>query len=105
MFVLNSGKIRKFKSILGFLIYFAVTTAFSWISTLLYIVPLQIIYEDGKYQFFISAHPILDIFKRIQDYKIKNVVLDFNNVFWSIAFIVVLYFVSRHLIKNKIELE
>ncbi|HHU55142.1 MAG TPA: hypothetical protein GXZ48_00430 [Acholeplasmataceae bacterium] len=98
---LNCGKIKKYKLLLGFLIYYGVNLVSNWIKTLVYIIPYQVVIKHNKLDIIKGTHPLKSIFAGQTHFSILN----FNNVFWTIIFIVTLYMISRYIIKNKIELE
>ena len=96
--LLNIGKIKRAKFLIGIIIYYLISTLMTWLGSLVLIVPFEITmgYEGklviekivfGEYGLFIGH------------------ILNFNIMFWLLVGIFGLYFLSRYLIKNKIELE
>lgn len=99
---LNIGKIKKFKFLLGFLIFYGVNLITSWIINLLQIVPFVVVLKANRLDIIKNADPYLGFFDQISN---SLVLLNFNSILWHSVFIISLYIISRYLIKNKLELE
>ena len=97
--ILNIGKIKRFKFIFGVIIYYFTSVIINWITTLVFIIPYSIV----------TGEKGIEIVK--VEYGWNNMifsqysVLSFNTLFWSTIAIIGFYFLSRYLIKNKLELE
>lgn len=96
--LLNAGKIRRHKMLVGFAVFFGIALIFNWVSNLFVVLPYGLHYFDGfNIVHFEDYHGLagLDIY----------IVLNFNKLFWTLLFIPGLYFLSRNLIYKHLELE
>lgn len=106
--ILNIGKIKKVKLLLGFLIYFGITSILNYFTSLFKIIPFSL-YYDRDLGFFIEQIPMFYgkndnafIFLFLEG---SRSVLDFSTIFINILAIIGGYFLSRYLISHKLELE
>lgn len=95
--ILNVGKIKKHKILLGILIFYGLSTAFSFCVRLFNFIPFDIRFSDHHVY-------IVDVEFRFFEYGLFDFSVLNNMVFISIC-IVAGIFIIRHLIEKKIELE
>lgn len=105
--ILNCLRIRKFKILLSIILYYVLYFVLSLISNFATVIPFSLYYSfESKTAFFgISDNPYTTKGDFIKYSKSAIEVIDFNAFFWVIVVIIVLYFITNHIIKNKIELE
>lgn len=97
---LNTGRIKKYKLLVGVVFYYLVVQILSWIKALFVIIPYVLV-DNGmggleiikRKDLFLS--PVLSTFTG----------LDFNNLLINVIVIIGFYFLARYIIKTKIELE
>jgi len=94
LILLNIGKITKHKRLAGFGMFFGLSMISTWIKGLIRALPFRLRFSGGSY-----------IFERIVTGMTRTGLINFNNLFWNFIFITSLYFLSKYLIKNKLELE
>jgi len=98
--ILNIGKVKRYKMLVGIAIYFGLSTAASWIKSLFTVVPLGLYFEEGTY----SIHRITTIWN-LENFSFSFPLINFNDLLWNIALIIGLYIGSRLMIKHRLELE
>jgi len=98
---LNTGKIKKYKLLVGFLMFYGINIVISWIIRIINIIPYQVVFDD-RIHIIRTPKSYWGFFIPI---GFDTVLLDFNSILWHSIFIVTLYLLSRYLIKHKLELE
>ena len=100
--LLNTGRIKKFKLLCGIIFYYLIVNVLSWVKALVRIIPyaimngqngIEIVKTPNFYNFYLG--PLIT----------NNSFLDLNNLLFNLIAIVGFYFLSRYIIKNKLELE
>lgn len=98
--VLNIGIVKKYKLLIGVIIYYLISLGISYIENILKFIPYVLAYENNSYQ-LIPYDEVSDITMVLMFGKI----FDFNQLIYNIIIIIVFYLLSRNNIKSKIELE
>lgn len=101
--ILNIGKVKKFKILIGLSIFYGVSLVISWISKIVMIIPYY--FEIYQGDLIISKVKHGDYFSSDLLFSSLSGTLFFNTILWTIVSIFILYFISRYLIKYKVELE
>lgn len=96
--LLNIGKIRKFKLLLGVGIYYLISIFVSMIK-MIQIIPFAMYNDNGRLVIYNLVGNILEF--RNYGFQLFN----FNNIFFNIVFIIIFYLLTRLLITKKLELE
>lgn len=98
--VLNIGRIKKFKFLVGIVLYYIISTIIGWLGNLLLIFPYRAKIRNGELLFERFTLRNSDIF-----YDPLMGYINLNLMFWCLVGIFGFYFLTRHFIKNLLELE
>lgn len=97
--ILNIGKIRKFKFLVGIILYYIISTIVGWLGNLLLIIPYRALFSNGSLTFEKFTIQNQFILAPLMGY------INLNVTFWSLVAIVGFYLLTRYIIKNLLELE
>lgn len=104
--ILNTGKMKKHKLLLGILIFYAFSTIHSWVEQFLVIIPYSLYINPVDGGWFIG--PSYTIYSMIfnPDMLINGTpILSFNSILIQLVLIVGIFVFSEKMIKNHLELE
>lgn len=103
--ILNSGKIKKVKLLIGAFLFYAITNVISSLTNILIIIPYSIyIGESGMT--IDKSYTIFDMLWGSNSLYSNGIpIMNFNTILLNIVFIALFYFISRKLIRDHLELE
>lgn len=101
---LNMGKVKKFKLLIGVILYYIIWAGINFMSNLIRLLPFVLTYDysEHSYQFVHHSELTGNVLSLILN---SGGYFDFNSLLYNMIAIVVFYLLSRHNIKYKIELE
>ena len=100
--VLNTGTIKKYKLLVGVVFYYLIMNVLSWAKTIIRIIPYILVEGNNGFEIVKTDFSVNNPFGAL---IVNYVGLDFNGVLFNLIAIVGFYFLSRYIIKTKIELE
>ncbi|MCK9536553.1 MAG: hypothetical protein M0R05_03005 [Bacilli bacterium] len=98
--VLNIGKIHRYKTLVGFALYFGLSIVSSWIKNLFVVIPFGLYFSGNSY--YIGR---INNISNIVPFFNNAPLIDFNCLLWNLLMIIGLYILSRLMIIKKLELE